>query len=230
MSQYNCFLAPNALAINAARQEHLASLGLDLRERTVLEVGAGIGLHSAFFIESGCDITITDGRPENMAEIRRRHPGVKNRWLDLEVSSATDDLGEFDIIYCYGLLYHMSQPDVVLEKLASVCRDKILLELICSPSEENTVQYVADPPVFDQSTVGRGCRPSRRWILDKLTKYFGHGYISSTQPNHQEFPLDWSLPSQYNTRAIFVGSKTAINNPLLLTEPLQQQQRYDKGQ
>jgi hypothetical protein len=44
MSQFDCFLRPNALAINQARQDHLASLGFPLAPGSVLEVGAGIGL------------------------------------------------------------------------------------------------------------------------------------------------------------------------------------------
>jgi hypothetical protein len=40
------FLTPEASAINMARQTHLASLGLDLARKRVLEVGAGIGLHT----------------------------------------------------------------------------------------------------------------------------------------------------------------------------------------
>ena len=55
------FLAPTALAINQARQSHLASLGLDLANKRVLEVGAGIGLHTPFFRERGCEVTVTDG-------------------------------------------------------------------------------------------------------------------------------------------------------------------------
>lgn len=228
MSQYNCFLVPNALAINTARQEHLASLELDLHKRTVLEVGAGIGLHTAFFLERKCDVTITDGAPENMVEIRRRHPGVKNRLLDLETVAALSDIGEFDIVYCYGLLYHISQPEIALQKLATICREKILLELICDPSDSNHLSVVADPHGLDQSTSGRGCRPSRSWVLDKLVQYFGYGYISSTQPDHPEFPLDWTVHNQRNTRAIFVGSKTELHNAFLLTAPVQQQPRYEK--
>jgi len=230
MSQFYCFLYPGALAINQARQEHLGSLGLDLNNKTVIEVGAGIGLHTPFFLERGCEVTVTDGAPSNVGEIKRRHPGLKSFVLDLEHERSFRDLGEFDVVYCYGLLYHMSDPDSVLRRLGDICRGKLLLELICSPSTEDTVIYVDDPAGLNQSTIGAGCRPSRRWILNKLTEYFDHGYISVTQPDHQDFPTDWTVPTHFNTRAIFVGSKTAINNPLLLTEPLQQQQKYHKGQ
>ena len=43
------FLQPEALALNEARLRHLASLGLLLEGKTVLEVGAGIGLLTHFF-------------------------------------------------------------------------------------------------------------------------------------------------------------------------------------
>ena len=69
----------NAKAINHARQSHLASLGLDLKGKKVLEVGVGIGLHTPFFLERGCDVTVTDGRPRerhrNQAPPTRREDG-----------------------------------------------------------------------------------------------------------------------------------------------------------
>lgn len=229
MSTYHCFLYPDALAINSARQDHLASLGLDLVNKTVIEVGAGIGLHTPFFLERGCDVTVTDGAPPNVQEIKRRHPDLPSFVLDLEDERSLQDLGEFDVVYCYGLLYHMSNPDSVLRRLSEICRDKLLLELICSPSTESVVDLVSDPAGLNQSTIGAGCRPSRSWILERLRDYWGHGYISATQPDHRDFPLDWSIPTSGNTRAIFVGSKQAITNPLLLTEPIQKQSKFTKG-
>ena len=230
MSEFHCFLYPDAMAINQARQEHLASLGLDLNSKTVIEVGAGIGLHTDFFLDRNCEVTVTDGVSANVGEIKRRHPVLRSFVLDLEDERSLQDLGVFDVIYCYGLLYHMSNPDSVLRRLGEICQGKILLELICSPSIEDTVIYVDDPAGLNQSTVGRGCRPSRRWILNKLNEYFGHGYISVTQPDHQDFLTDWTVPAQVNTRAIFVGSKTALQNPLLVTDPLQYQTKFKKGQ
>ena len=82
------FLAPNARAINSARQQHLASLGLDLAGKKVLEVGAGIGLHTPFFLERGCEVTVTDGRAENVAEIARRLPTVRTALVDLEADKS----------------------------------------------------------------------------------------------------------------------------------------------
>ena len=60
---FSVFQEPEALRINRVRQEHLASLGLELHGKSVLEVGAGIGLHTDFFEERGCDVLSTDGNP-----------------------------------------------------------------------------------------------------------------------------------------------------------------------
>src|SRR5262245_1325089 len=110
-SPLDVFVKPDALAINKARQDHLATLGLDLANKTVLEVGAGIGLHTQFFVDRGCAVTITDGAPTNVAAIRERYPDHDVRILDLDLPVDADSLGCFDIVYCYGTLYHLQRPD-----------------------------------------------------------------------------------------------------------------------
>ena len=55
-ADFSVFLEPEAPRINHARQDHLAALGLDLQAKRVLEVGAGIGLHTEFFEKRGCEV------------------------------------------------------------------------------------------------------------------------------------------------------------------------------
>jgi hypothetical protein len=50
---------------NQARLKHLASLGLPIGGRTVLEVGAGPGDDTAFYLERGCRVT-ANGRAARM--------------------------------------------------------------------------------------------------------------------------------------------------------------------
>jgi SAM-dependent methyltransferase len=229
MTQFDCFLKPNALAINQARQDHLESLGFPMSPGTVLEVGAGIGLHTKFFVDRGCSVTITEGREDNLQEIRSRWPDNPALLLDMDQDLSIAHLGEFDMVYCYGLLYHLGDPESALRRMAEVCRGQIFLELICSTDTEESLIRRKDPGGNDQSTVGQACRPSRSWILSKLRQYFGHGYISVTQPDHIEFPIDWQSTKSRNTRAVFVGSKVPLVNDLLSEVPLQQQKRYLKG-
>ncbi len=217
----NVFLTPEALAINKARLEHLDSLRLDIEGRRVLEVGAGIGLHTPFFINKGCSVLSTDGRASNVKEMKQKYPQREIADLDLERIDDISKIGVFDVIYCYGTLYHLSTPAETLKALSAIS-SMILVETCCSigeGEEDNIVDEVAK--VANQAKSGKGCRPTRRWVLARLNEYWGHGYISATQPDHPEFPQDWTPEAQAAnpellTRAIFVGSKNPIDNPLLL--------------
>jgi hypothetical protein len=53
--------------MNARRREHLAGLGLPIAGRDVLEVGAGIGDLTSFFLDRGCSVASIEPRPENRA-------------------------------------------------------------------------------------------------------------------------------------------------------------------
>jgi SAM-dependent methyltransferase len=224
-SPFAVFLAPAAQAINRARQQHLGSLGLDLEGKKVLEVGAGIGLHTPFFLERGCEVTVTDGRPENVAEIARRLPQVRTAVVDMEIDRPLSELGRFDIVYCYGLLYHLGNPERALARLAEVCDGLLLLETAVSPGNHDELLFVRDPDYFNQAVSGIGCRPTRLWVLNRLRMLFGQAYIPLTQPDHAEFPGDWKQPPiQLMYRSIFVGSRTPLALPTLAgTVPMAQQ-------
>src|SRR5262245_48011934 len=213
------FLTPEASAINMARQAHLASLGLDLARKRVLEVGAGIGLHTPFFLERGCEVLVTDGNPENVSEIRRRLPNVRSALLDLEQDGAIAALGTFDIVYCYGLLYHLSNPEAAVAKLASGCRGQLLLETVVGLGRYSEVQLMRDFVSNNQAVSGVGCRPTRPWIMQTLTRYFGHAYVTRTQPDYPDFTSDWIIPeTRLIYRGVFVGSKYPLSSSELLSE------------
>ncbi len=212
------FLDSDALAINKARMDHLATLGLPIEGKSVLEVGAGIGLLTGFFENRACRVLSTDARPENVAEIKRRHPARQVAMLDLERPEDVVEIGKFDVVFCYGTLYHLAAPEPALEALGQVS-DLILLETCLSPGEDEAAPNVGEEHTMNQAFSGVGSRPTRSWVVNRLRKFWGHGYISITQPSHPDFPLDWTVPAiRPNTRAIFVGSRTALSNPLLTAD------------
>jgi FkbM family methyltransferase len=210
-SPFDVFLASHALHINRARLDHLASLGLGLHNKRVLEVGAGIGLHTAFFEERGCDVLSTDGSSANVAEMMRRNPHRRVGLLDLDRDVDLTELGSFDVIYCYGTLYHLSFPDRALARLAAACTGMILLETIVLPGSHPELQLAAEPPSANQALRGFGCRPTRPWVMAALQRHFGHAYTTLDQPDHPDFITDWSVVDhEGNLRAVFVGSKQPL--------------------
>ena len=117
---------------NQRRQEHLASLGLPLAGRYVLELGAGIGDHTTFFNDRACSICVTDGRPELYEILKERYHCMRTELLDLEMPNP-DFQDVYEVVYAYGLLYHLNDPAGALRTMARWCGSLLLLETGVSP-------------------------------------------------------------------------------------------------
>lgn len=214
---------------NRRRQEHLASLGLDIANKTVLEVGSGIGDHTSFFVDRGCKVTSTDGRAELLNILQERLPNVTTLLWDVEFPPS-ELITEHQIVYAYGILYHTSKPEFVLRNLASLCSEMLLLETCVSFGNEELInlthENIDDPT---QALEGIGCRPTRSWVFNTLKIYFPFVYLTRTQPWHKEFPVDWTSESKTNheglIRSVFVAAKKPLNNPSLVFELLNFQER-----
>lgn len=75
MNPIETFRAQHYLTINQARMAHLKSLGLFIRGKTILELGAGIGDITKALIEMGsAKVTRVESRPENCAVMEREMP------------------------------------------------------------------------------------------------------------------------------------------------------------
>jgi SAM-dependent methyltransferase len=207
------FHTPHYLRQTARRLEHLASLELPVRGLRVLEVGAGAGDHSHFYLDRGCAVTITDVRRSNLAYLRRRYPGADIRPFDLERATGLSD-GPWDVVHCYGVLYHTGRPAEVLALLASLCGSILVLESRVEPGREPRVRTLAEPRrVPSLAFHGVASRPTRAWIFEELGRHFEHVYVPRTQPNHADFPQDWTLldsESDEPRRAVFVAARTPL--------------------
>ncbi|MCU0567937.1 MAG: FkbM family methyltransferase [Oculatellaceae cyanobacterium Prado106] len=213
---------------NQRRLEHLASLRLDLAGKTVLEVGAGIGDHTHFFIDRGCKVTTTEGRPENLKLLQTRYPDLSVAFLDMDQPEADSDM-MFEIVYCYGLLYHLKNPVEAIAFMAQHCSDMLLLETCVSYGDGEAMHPCnewSDSP--SQAISGWGCRPTRKWVYNQLKKHFNFVYLPVTQPNHEQFPIDWSIDPQNDlfSRSVFIASRKAIQNSILVEEVLMKQQKH----
>jgi hypothetical protein len=219
---------PYYLRHNEKRLAHLASLNLPLENRTVLEIAAGIGDHTPFFLARGCSVTITEGRADNLEVLRDRYP--ENRIVQLDMDRPKWDTEElFDIVYCYGALNHFSKPDKAIEFMSCHCRDLLLVESLVSFGDGEEISLCEELDNPTQSLYQIGCRPTRKWIYAQLQKYFEFVYLPITQPDHEQFPTDWTKPpksSLTKNRAVFVASRAPIDNPLLSPKLENHQTRF----
>jgi SAM-dependent methyltransferase len=218
---YADFLSPHYQQNNLARLQHLDSLGLPLSGKKILDVGAGIGDHTLFYLYRGCSVLPVDGRPDSVKALKRRL-GIDAVLVDLDREpDKIERLGEFDFVHCYGLLYHLSNPRLLLSHIARTSAT-LLLETCVSFGDDLRLHATPEiPSMPSQALHGMGCRPSRQWVYETLQQYFPCVYATKTQPKHPEFPLDWTAPlskSSRLARAVFVASHTAIESKWLLKE------------
>jgi len=223
------FSSPHYQTHNRARLEHLASLRLPLERRSVIELGSGPGDHTGFYVSRGCTVTAVDARQDCLDVLHERFPEVVTVRADLNDVSALAHLGQFEVAHCYGILYHLEHPECMISALASVCSSLAIVETCVSPADGLDVLLVDEfGEDYSQSVTNRGCRPTRRWVFRELGRHFRWVYVTRTQPDHPEFPLDWTgeFPGAGLIRSIYVASRTELKNPFLIDDVPSQQEKY----
>lgn len=214
------FDAPHYAHITRARLEHLDWMQLPFDGRSVLDAGSGIGRFSEFFIERGCDLTCIDGRPANVAALQRYYPGLRALVADVETDSL-EAFGTFDVLFCYGLLYHLADPLGFLKRAAAICRDFAVIETCIMDAPEPLLRLIHDRLDDTQSLHGLGCRPSPHYMrLALLVAGFRHVYVPRSAPEHPEFAYEWlgdgsHLRHGQAMRQIYVASRSEMVNERL---------------
>jgi hypothetical protein len=135
---------------------------------------------------------------------------------------------KFDVVYCYGLLYHLKDPLAALEFMSRRCKRMLLLETCVSYGDDESINPCDEPAnILSQSIYGQGCRPTRPWVYNQLKQLFEFVYMPTTQPDHEEFPLDWAVPQVGGLcRSVFIASRHPIENHQLVAHIPSLQSRH----
>ena len=111
---------------------------------TAVDAGCGVGFFSQTLAECGLHTFGFDGRAENVDEAR-------------EVSH----LGSFDLVLCFGLLYHLENPLQAVRNPCAITEKCLLLESMCLPEERCSLLLRQEPRQDDQSLTEMGATRAR---------------------------------------------------------------------
>ena len=140
-------LAPGIVTPGYPTQRKLRRLGLpdDLTGKSVLDVGCSDGFFAFECEKRGASRVVAFDdwsspyvdSPEGFRLARQiLESKVEHHDLDLLTLNPTE-LGQFDIVFCLGVLYHLRHPLLALEQLARLTKEALYLETGVSESVLN---------------------------------------------------------------------------------------------
>lgn len=154
---------------------------------TALDAGCGVGFFSQTLRECGLNASGFDARAENIDEARRRFPGLPFEQGDVEDDSIAR-LGRFDLVLCFGLLYHLENPLRAIRNLRSMSGKCMLLESMCVPGDKAALLMRDEPRQADQSVSDVAFYPSEGSLVKMLYRAgFVKVYRVTSLPDHEDF-------------------------------------------
>jgi SAM-dependent methyltransferase len=216
------FDAPASRRFVEARQTALRPVLQSMREKWKLQsaadVGCGVGYFSGFLEELGFNVVGFEGRPENVAEAKRRHPKIEFHLANIEEPSILQR-GSFDLVLCVGLLYHLESPLRALRNLAAMANQLLLIESYATPQKEAAFYLREEPLLEDQSLTSLALYPSESSLV-KICYRVGFSSVFRVVPlpDHEDFR---DRPGRRRQRTMLLAAKSPVHLPQfpLVPEP-----------
>lgn len=186
------FETEDARKINEARGKFcksvLPQLIRDAGITTALDAGCGApGFFSALLRELGLEVKGFDARPENVAEAKRLNPGIPFEVSNIESPSVLE-LGSFDLVLCFGLLYHLENPFAAIRHLRSLTGKYLLIETMVAPFDSLHSVICEEYESRNQSLNYIVMVPTELAFIKMLYKAgFAEVYRPQCFPAHEEF-------------------------------------------
>jgi 2-polyprenyl-3-methyl-5-hydroxy-6-metoxy-1,4-benzoquinol methylase len=206
---HNLELAPDVFTIAPGppdRAQQRASLYLKLaniflrrhiRGMRILDLGCLEGGISLYLAQAGARCTGVDIRAGHLvkAKFAASAMGLGRRchWIEADVTDVNfwKKIGQFDLVICSGLLYHLDAPDIVptLIQLRKACRTQgiALIDSNIAPAPITRVELAGQPALW-------GC--------------YWQEHNSNASPR-ERMAAGWS--SYHNNRAFWLTERSLVN-------------------
>jgi SAM-dependent methyltransferase len=209
------FDEPYYIEINEARWavaervlKHIRSKG-EIALQTCLDVGCGPGWFSERISKMGIAVTGLEGRRELIDMAVQRCPQAKFKHLDLEEPDQLQDLSPADMVFCFGLLYHVENPFKLLRRLYALAGHILFIESIVVPSDYPCAWLVEEGKNETQGLSHHSfilSRPALIGILQRVGFPFVYRYHGVVM--HPDFMESEGL---HPRRGIFLASKVQLS-------------------
>jgi SAM-dependent methyltransferase len=144
--------APQVGEANAVKVRRVMQLTSDLaaqpfEELRILDLGCGEGVYAIEAALRGAEVVAIDARTERMNEgaaVAARHGLDRVTFSQEDVRAiAADTHGEFDVVYCLGLLYHLDSPDAfeLLGRINALCRELLVIDTLIATEPQVEVEF-----------------------------------------------------------------------------------------
>lgn len=150
----------------------------DLSGQTVLDIGAWDGYFSFEFERRGARVLAIDTYAWDHGGLdcfllAREHFKSRVEYRRMDVHELSPQaVGRFDLVFCAGVLYHMRNPLIGLERIRSVTAGRLILEThSLLPAMHEWVPLITFFPGDEEATRfdwHHGGYPTRAWLLDAL--------------------------------------------------------------
>jgi tRNA (mo5U34)-methyltransferase len=160
------------------RRLRLLRIPDDLSGKTVLDIGAWDGYFSFEFERRGARVLAIDTYAWDHGALdcfllARQHFNSKVEFRRLDVHDLDPAaIGRFDLVFCAGVLYHMRNPLIGLERIRSVTAGQLILEThALLPAVHEWAPLITFFPGDEDATRfawHHGGYPTRAWVLDAL--------------------------------------------------------------
>jgi SAM-dependent methyltransferase len=184
-------------------------------ELRIADLGCNEGLYACEFALRGAAVVGIEGREANIEKARFARDALGLDRLELLQADvrelSREEHGGFDVVLCWGLLYHLDTPDVFrfVERMREVCDGAALIDAHISLADEDLERF--DEEMFLASPAALGPLEARTY---EGREYWGRSFVEHPPGTTAEQRLQASWASLDNPNSFWL-TKPSLGNLLV---------------